>query len=122
MTNIGRPQTHGVQPGWMLFRIVQVLYCYQEQRRRGIKFRSAVQETITYIRTHFKGMPISESTVKRILAQTHSKQGNLYWVIRPSNVPTVNNDGLSICLEPFEPYLTQAQLLRQHRSLTKISS
>ena len=74
MATMGRPPTGDVKPGWMLFRMVQVLSIYQQQRLDGIKYQSAITEAINVIRAQFPGMPISISSVKRILAETHSKE------------------------------------------------
>ena len=115
MTKMGRPKSGDIQPGWMLFRMVAVLQCYQQQRRNGIKYRSAVSAAISYIRSEFPRMPISESTVKRILTHTQNQDQNWRWVIRPSEVPTPNTDGLSIGFEACDPYPTQHQMLRDKR-------
>ena len=113
MATIGRPPTGDVKPGWMLFRILQVLSVYQQQRLDGIKYQSAITEAINVIRTQIPGMPISISSVKRILAETHSKEHDFSWIVKSFKDPVTEKLSLGLSLEPFKIYPTQHQILYQ---------
>jgi hypothetical protein len=69
MAKRGRPKKDGVQPGWMLLRVVLVLNAYNEARSSPLKHSSAVTEAVAIVKKTYPGMPISETEVKRILAK-----------------------------------------------------
>lgn len=69
MTKRGRPPKKGAQPGWMLHRIGLALDAYNDARNRGEKHSAAVREAVANVKSRISGMPISETVVKRILAE-----------------------------------------------------
>ncbi len=78
MTKRGRPKKNGLQPGWMLLRRMEALYAYGQARMAGEKHSAAVREAVKAVREKHPSMRISETEVRRILAD---------W--QPKNVPTV---------------------------------
>jgi len=81
MTKRGRPNKHGVRPGWMLLRSVMVLNAYDQARASGDKHSAAVTEAVSAVRSRTPGMPISETEVKRVLAEFQSRDSEGSWVI-----------------------------------------
>ena len=81
MTKRGRPNKHGVQPGWMLLRSVMVLNAYDQARARGDKHSAAIIEAVSAVRSRMPGMPISETEVKRVLADFRSRDSERSWII-----------------------------------------
>ena len=69
----GRPKKDGLKPGWMLFRSFLALHAYDQARARGNKHSSAITEAISAVRSREPEMPISETEVKRVLAEFQSK-------------------------------------------------
>ena len=67
MAKRGRPK-NGAQPGWMLLRQMLVLYEYNHARAAGGKRQAAIEATVDAIRKARPKMPISETGVRRILA------------------------------------------------------
>lgn len=73
MKKPGRPK-NGVQPSWMLGRVTMAVYAYDLARKAGEKHSVAVSEAVTYIRETAPRMTISETEVKRIVAEWRSKR------------------------------------------------
>jgi hypothetical protein len=69
MANRGRPKKDGVKPGWTLFRRCVVLHAYNEARAKGNKHSAAITEAVSAVRSRVAGMKISETKVKRVLAE-----------------------------------------------------
>jgi hypothetical protein len=68
MTKPGRPRKNGIQDAWTLLRAVIALSCYHEVRA-GNKHAAAVGEAVSAMRCNLPGFPISQTEVKRALAQ-----------------------------------------------------
>ena len=86
MAKRGRRNKRGVRPGWMLLRSVMVLHAYDQARARGEKHSAAITETVSAVRSRVPGMPISETEVKRTLAEFRSKDCKRSWIISASIV------------------------------------
>jgi hypothetical protein len=65
----GRPTKNGVKDVRALSRALAVLYSHDDARARGEKYSAAIRESVTFVRQLHPGMPISETEVKRILAE-----------------------------------------------------
>jgi hypothetical protein len=76
MDKRGRPRKNGAQPGWMLGRVVLVLHAYDRSRSAGNKHSVAILNAVSAVRSYAPHMPISETEVRRILAN-----------LRPSSAP-----------------------------------
>jgi hypothetical protein len=72
----GRPTKNGVRDPAHLSRALKIICSYENARTGGIKHSSAVREAIAFVRQLDPGMPVSETEVKRILAE-----------LRPSDSP-----------------------------------
>jgi hypothetical protein len=84
MATRGRPCKHGKKPGWMLYRGLRVLQAY-DAARISMKHSAAVTAATDSIRKAFPEMPISETTVRRILAEFRGKDAHT--VIKVSKTP-----------------------------------
>jgi hypothetical protein len=73
----GRPPQNGVKEPRNLLRSLAVLYSYDKARANGEKYIVAIRESVAFVRQFHPGMPISETEVKRILAE-----------FRPEGAPT----------------------------------
>jgi hypothetical protein len=73
MAKRGRPNKHGAKPGWILFRSAMVLAAYDKARAKGEKHSAAVAEAVSAVRNQVPEMPISETEVKRVLAEFRSE-------------------------------------------------
>lgn len=82
MIKVGRPKSSGEKPAWELFRALEVLLVYTAERTKGTKYDVAIHLAIAHIKQKFPGMPISRSSVKRIIAMTCSKDANTQWQVR----------------------------------------
>ena len=92
----GRPRKHGFQPIWMLMRATTAFYAYDEARRRGEKHSAAVQSAACAVRLEYPGMPISETEVKRMLAQWRPSNQDMGLIIskpEPPNDTIILPDG-----------------------------
>jgi len=70
----GRPTKSGRFPVWMLIRVTYVLYAYKRARDAGLKHFAATLEAVKFVRQQEPSMPISETEVKRILAEWRSNR------------------------------------------------
>jgi hypothetical protein len=86
MAKRGRPKKDGLKPGWTLFRNFLVLHAYNQARARGNKHSSAITDAVSAVRPREPGMPISETEVKRVLAEFQSKGSERSWIISPGIV------------------------------------
>jgi len=82
MTKRGRPNKNGVKPGWMLLRSVMVLHAYDQAMNKGQKRSAAIAEAISTVRSLVPEMRISETGVKRVLAEFRSKDSERGWIIK----------------------------------------
>jgi len=57
----------------MFLRACVVIYAYNEARSSGLKHSSAVTEAVATVKKVYPGMPISETEVKRVLANFQPK-------------------------------------------------
>jgi hypothetical protein len=80
----GRRNKNGVKPGWMLFRIATVLHAYDQARSSGDKRSGAIAAAVGAVRSQALEMPISETEVKRILAEFRSKNSGRTLIITKS--------------------------------------
>jgi hypothetical protein len=81
MAKRGRPNKNGVKPGWALLRSFLVLHAYDQARARGDKHSHAIAEAVSAVRSRVPEMPISETEVKRVLAEFQSKDSGGRWII-----------------------------------------
>jgi hypothetical protein len=65
----GRPAKHGVKDPRTLSRTLAVLYSFDRARARGEKYSAAIRESVASVRQLHPEMRISETEVKRILAE-----------------------------------------------------
>jgi|SRR5579872_2598172 len=109
----GRPKNNGQKPIWTLTRITLALYGYQQARAAGEKHACAVQEAVEYVRKKAPMMPISETEVRRILAQYRSnKLPYGCFVVKPDPANQtiilprgyVFKVGLTVCVQPRVDY------------------
>lgn len=81
----GRPSKNGLQPCWMFHRVLLVLHAYNEGRSSPLKHSAAVREAVETVTKTYPSMPISETEVRRILAQFQPKGVRVaFKVARPS--------------------------------------
>lgn len=73
MAKRGRPNKDGAKPTWTLLRSVIVLCAYDRARHMGEKHSAAVAAAVSALRSQVPEMPISETEVKRVLAEFRSK-------------------------------------------------
>src|ERR1700756_4508244 len=64
----GRPLKNGLTKPEFFARSIMILRGYQEARGRGEKHSAAVREAVAFVRQLDPEMPISETEVKRVLA------------------------------------------------------
>jgi hypothetical protein len=88
MAKRGRPQKNELQPPWMLGRMLQVLYAYNEARCLGFKHSVALTEVVATVKKRWPSMRISETEVKRILAQYQPRNSRIaIKVVKKKDVP-----------------------------------
>jgi hypothetical protein len=86
MAKRGRPNKNGAKPGWMLFRIATVLHAYDQARSSGEKHSGAIAAAAAAVRSQVPEMRISETEVKRVLAEFRSKNSGQTLIITQSIV------------------------------------
>ena len=76
MKKRGRPPKNGVMEPGIFLRAVQVICAYSKARNEGQKHSIAVREAVEFVRKVNPAMAISETGVKRVLAefQPHESQ------------------------------------------------
>jgi hypothetical protein len=80
MAKPGRPNKNGVKPGWTLFRSFLALHAYGRARTRGDKHSNAISAAVLAVRSWAPGMPISETEVRRVIAEFQSKDPEECWI------------------------------------------
>lgn len=83
MKRRGRPKTDGVKPGWMAFRAFHALWAFEEARRLGAKYESALDQAVALVKADFPEMPMSISEVKRCLADLQPEVGEEVFLVSP---------------------------------------
>ena len=73
MDKRGRPTMNGAQTLTRFARSIRVLHAYDEARSSGLKHSSAVTEAVATMKKANPDMPISESEVRRVLAEHRPK-------------------------------------------------
>jgi len=81
MKTPGRPKKNGQKPMLMLERATLVVYAYSRAREAGEKHSVAISEGVKYIQDTAPAMPISETEVKRIVAEWRSKRRPMCLVV-----------------------------------------
>jgi hypothetical protein len=83
MTKRGRPPTNGCQRREVFFRVIEVLYFYNQRRSAGAKHSCAVSETVQALKGKYR---VSETCVKRILAEWQGVgQKTVFTVSKPTS-------------------------------------
>jgi hypothetical protein len=119
----GRPKTNGVMPAWVLHRTMVGLYAYDKARSRGEKYEQALRAAVKDVRQTFPEMRMSETEMKRILAEFRSKALALTFLVTESE-NTVTIEGrkcrkawqLSIGPQPEYP----RHNAREHRAPAEV--
>ncbi len=65
----GRPPKNGARSGWMLLRSMWAIFGYHAARAAGEKHEAALTEAVKFVKMLCPDMPISETEVKRALAE-----------------------------------------------------
>jgi len=68
----GRPRKNGVKPDWMLLRLAVTLEAYDRARLAGAIYTRAIQAAMRAVHAEQFSMRISETEVKRLLAEFRS--------------------------------------------------
>ena len=76
MKKTGRPSKNGVVEPECFLRAVMVIHAFSESRARGQKHGAAIREAVEFVRQLAPEISISETEVKRVLAE-----------FRPKNIP-----------------------------------
>jgi hypothetical protein len=95
MAKRGRPRKNGVKGGWVFSRAIHALYGYGTSRMADEKYSEALKAGVAEVRQTFPGMPISQTEVKRVLAEFQSKAQPLgLWVAKPESSHTMVVDDI----------------------------
>ena len=65
----GRPQKDGVTEPWRFGRALEIVYAYRKARDAGEKHSAAVREAVAFVRQLDPEMRISETEVRRVVAE-----------------------------------------------------
>jgi|HubBroStandDraft_2_1064218.scaffolds.fasta_scaffold30328_2 hypothetical protein len=84
----GRPRKDGAKAAWVLYRAMVGLRGYDKARSSGEKYQEALKGAVAEVRHQFPGMPISETEIKRILAEFRSKELELTFLVTESEDTT----------------------------------
>ena len=77
MNRKGRPPKNGVVEPKHLLRAFKIVYSYSEALAGGQKHAAAVREAVDFVRQLDPKMPVSETAVKRVLAEFLPKDGQV---------------------------------------------
>lgn len=69
MKKMGRPRKNGMVGPTHLGRSLKVMNAFPKARRDGLKYSATTMETVDAVRPLAPGMPISETEVKRVVAE-----------------------------------------------------
>lgn len=78
----GRPRSHGLQPGWMLWRATEILRVFDQQRDAGEKHAAAVTNTVSELRRLHPRLPVSAGEVRRVLRSMRPASADVEWAVR----------------------------------------
>ncbi len=92
---------NGMQPGWMLLRSSVVLEAFQREIATE-KWDVAVDNAIIACKQEFPGMPISRTTVKRILAKHMSSKDELVMLATHVNMAEINQQPASDSIDSIK--------------------
>jgi hypothetical protein len=84
MKKPGRPRKNGVKPAWVLHRTAVGLLGYDTARSSGEKYAEGLKAGVAKVREEFPDMPMSETEMKRILAEFRPKELELTLLFRES--------------------------------------
>jgi len=73
----GRPPKNGVTEPWRFARALKIIYAYDKARVSGLKHTAAIREAVGFVRQLDPEMPVSETEVKRILAELRPSTGSV---------------------------------------------
>jgi hypothetical protein len=73
----GRPRKHGVKNPSALARALMVIYAYDEARKDGLKHSAAIREAVAFVKRLRPEMSVSETEVRRILAELRPSDGQV---------------------------------------------
>jgi hypothetical protein len=85
MKQRGRPGKNGVKPFWVLHRTMVGLCAYDKARSRGEKYEQALKAAVEEVRQIFPEMPMSETEMKRVLAEFRPKELELTFLVSESD-------------------------------------
>jgi hypothetical protein len=88
----GRPESNGVKPGKILNRVVWVLCKCDEFRKTGMKRSSAITETVEFMRKEQPDLAVSETEVRRILAEFQPKGASEVLLVTSKPQEEVNRE------------------------------
>jgi hypothetical protein len=77
----------------MFLRMMLAQYGYDQARRAGMKHASAITEAVSFVRSHCPEMTISETEVKRVVAQLQPKDVPIAYCVSKSenvSIPPLN--------------------------------
>jgi hypothetical protein len=77
MNKKGRPPKNGVEEPEHFFRALMVIHAYSKARAEDQKHSAAVREAVNFVRQQDPRMHISETAVKRILAEFRSQDSQI---------------------------------------------
>ncbi len=82
MATRGRPRKNGLQPAWMLGRVIMVISAFNEARQRGEKYEAAIDAAIEAVKAFDPKMRIGPRRVKQILADWQPKGSSIACIAR----------------------------------------
>src|ERR1700680_3045591 len=85
MKKAGRPKKNGERPVWMLERVTLTVYRYDRAREAGEKHMAAVKYAATLIRATHPQMKVSETEVRRVLADWRSDRSPVGLLVTKPN-------------------------------------
>ena len=104
MTKPGRPPKNGVKNLMEFFRAAEVVHAYIEEREKGTKYEAAIGLVIDRTKEKHPEMPLSRSTVKRIIALTCNKESGIQWKITKSIDPLSGREETALGFEEIKAF------------------
>jgi hypothetical protein len=77
MKKMGRPRKNGVVGPKHLARALMIVDAYSKARREGSKYSAAVRETVDAIKQSAPGLSISETEVRRVVAECLPRESQI---------------------------------------------
>ncbi len=84
MKTMGRPRRNGRKKPKHFLRALMIIDAYSKARAEGTKHSVAVRETVEAIKKLAPGMPISETEVKRVVAELSPRGGPIALTVEAS--------------------------------------